>query len=259
MKKLGSIIGSIVTIAVLTGCGSQTAATFAPMETPVNTGISAQSAQGLKSFYTILTEKVFVAVDTNKDKSVSFEEFKAPRAPLGPGVSAGPINPTPDVTTQVEPTAPAQPAAPVDPLVVFLKIDKNKNGKISMAEARDNKLFLGVSATDLRKMFKPLFTSFDADKNNSVSKAEFIKAVSGLDQMMQQSMMSLFFTADRNIDNKLNFSEYEDLLYASFKAAWEIPQNAPTPAEPPATDPSQPQPAPPSDAPAQPQPVGLHQ
>jgi hypothetical protein len=258
MKKLSSLIGGFVTLAVLTGCGSQTAATFAPMQetTPV---VSTQSTQGLKSFYSLLTEKVFVSLDTNKDKSISFDEFKA-RGFMTPGFSSAPATVPQPVTTQGEaPKGEIEPnkaPAPTDTLQTFLRIDANKNGRISMAEAKASKYFLGVSAVELRKMFVPLFNNFDADKNKSISKVEFLKAINGLDQLAQQNMVSLFFTADRNVDSKLTFSEYEDLIYASMKAMWEVPNPAPAQPDPnpPATSvPAQPDPNPPASSdPAQP-------
>jgi Ca2+-binding EF-hand superfamily protein len=271
MKRISSFVGALITTAVLAGCGSQTEATFAPIQNSVDSTVSAQSAEGLKSFYTLLTEKVFISLDTNKDKQISFDEFKN-RPNMTPGFSGPPpvaAQPQPAMTTQIEPVtaadaaAPApKPAAPLDPLQVFLKIDKNKNGRLTLAEAKASRYFLGVSQQELRKMFKPLFDNFDADKNKSVSKEEFLKSISGLEVQMQQNMMSLFYTADKNLNDSLTFSEYEDLLYASIKAVWDVPNQAPAPQpnpNPPA-DPGQPDtPAPqpadpnqPAPAPAQP-------
>src|SRR6185295_2153805 len=119
MKKLNTFVGALITTAVLTGCGTHET-TFAPILSPADSSVSVQSAQGLKTFYNLLTEKVFVSLDTNKDKNVSFEEFKN-RPNMTPGFSPD-TRPAidPHMSTQIEPVrAPGdtvKPPAPVDPL-----------------------------------------------------------------------------------------------------------------------------------------------
>lgn len=256
MKRLFSLVSGLISLSVLTACGSETISLLPATDTALAPQTSIQSNVGLKSFYSAMTEVVFKMVDQNKDNFISFDEFRA-RPHIGLGVSQ-PANPP---QPQPEPAAPvvsAQTAAssPVltDPLQIFLKIDRNKDGKLTLNESKASKYFLGFNQTQLRTMLaKPVFDSMNTDKNKVVSKDEFLKGISAYDPMMQRSLLGMFFSADKNADSSLTFSEFEDLLYASFKANWEVPMPAPqpVPAEPVPAEPTQPVPAEPAQ-PAQP-------
>jgi Ca2+-binding EF-hand superfamily protein len=261
MRKLNLLLSSIFAVSALAGCGSQNL-TVLPEQNTLNNNqsqVEIESRKGLNSFYTVLVEKVFEMLDRNGDKLLSFDEFKPTHINFGNSATGSMSSGTVAASSTRKPSNTIS-----DPLVMFYKIDKNHDGKVTLKEAKNSSYFLGLDTKQLRTAFaKPLFDNLNPNKDKSITKDEFFKGIANLPAASQKTLIGSFFTADKNVDNALSFSEFEDLLYASFKASWATPpaQPAPDPNQPDPNqpDPNQPDPnqppAPaPTDSPAQPAP-----
>ncbi len=244
MKKLNLFLSSIFALSVLTGCGSQSLTNLPVQNTIDNSSqVEIESRKGLNSFYTVLVEKVFGMLDRNGDKLLSFDEFRPTHVNFG-GSATGSINPG-----TVEAASRKANTTVTDPLVMFYKIDRNHDGKVTIKEAKNSPYFLGLDSKQLRNAFaKPIFDNMNPNKDKEITKDEFFRGIANMPSTNQKTLISLFFTADKNVNNALTFSEFEDLLYASFKATWAAPPAQPAP------DPNQPDPNQPDPDPNQPDP-----
>lgn len=261
MKNLRSLVGSAVLLAVLTGCAEQSINNLPVLpETQQPQQSQIQSKQGLTQFYGLLNEVVFNLLDKNKDKRVTLDEFKN----RGPLVPQGTLTPAPG--SDAEKAIKEDPnAAPVSLEDAFKKMDKNKDGKLTLTDARNNaKLFLGADKNQVRAIVaKPMFDKIDVNKNKSISEKEYLDFVkaSGLPQEQAQNLVTSLLIADANKDGNLSLNEFEDVIYSSFRASFLTPVSAPPapPSQPtdpnpaPPTDPAPP--APPADTPTQPDPA----
>lgn len=241
MKKLGSIVAGVMTLAILTSCASEEIQ-MPVLEQPNQ--VQTQSNKGLSNFYKLLTESYFKAIDKNKDGAITLDEYKG-RPNLGPGVGS-----IPSMAEQASMVSTEAASSPDD---LFKKIDRNKNGKVSLSEANYNaKLFLGANKTQIRSMLaKPMFEKADANKSKTITREEFVGTfLGGSVTPYNQSLYAAYLSSDTNKNGSLSLFEFEDLVYASFEASLSIPPAQPTdPAQP--SDPAQPDPSQPAD-PAQP-------
>ena len=243
MKKLGSIVAGVITLAVLTSCASE------EIQMPVleqQNQVQIQSNKGLSNFYKLLTETFFKVVDKNKDGVLTIDEFKG-RPNLGPGVGS-----IPSMAEQAVAISEVK-ASPED---LFKKLDKNKNGRVTLSEANANaKDFLGANKTQVRSMLaKPMFEKADANKSKTITREEFVTSfLGGSVNASNQTLYAAYIAADTNKNGNLSLFEFEDLVYASFEASLAMPPVAPPtdPAQPPSEPPADQPPAPPAD-PAQP-------
>ncbi len=252
MKRLSSILSTMAVISMLTACSNQDLNTAVlPVQENQNQTVSAQSVQGYKAFSNLLTEVAFKTVDKNGDGFVSYEEFSAarPGAAQLSGIElqsedAGDnlIAPAPTTTAGDAPTpAPAPSVAPKPhkPAVVktlfqiFVSMNKKHDGKLSLAEAKASKYFLGLNRSDLAKAtIAPMFAKLDADKNKSISRDEFLKGIATQSPEEQTLLNSLFFASDKNKNNALTVSEFEDLLFAANAGKLVTPVAPPAPPAP---------------------------
>lgn len=278
MKKIGSLLSVLTTLAVLVGCNNNDLSDVQPIQAQPDT-TQIKSIQGATYAYKTMVKQTFVYIDKNKDNYVSLEEFKAahPPAPtpasteqltladkaktiddvvpsLGdepaPAPSVAPVDPAP------APSATPKPVTPLTPEQLFKKIDKNKDGKLSITEAQNSKYFLGGSISDVRKSvaqfyFKGAFKYSNGRYTGTITRDQFISLVSSpsVTNEILQVINNSFYAADRNFDGKLNFSEAEDLIYSMMRASLNpvapiTPPAPPSPIEPTAFPSDEPQPAP---------------
>ena len=232
MKRLNGLI-SVIAILSITACSSDPINTVSPTPENNTQTVSAQSVKGLTSFYNTIVDRTFNLLDKNKDKSVSLDEYmtRNTAGALPPGIQPQ------DVAVERIPGA-----SPVDTKNLFIKVDKNKNGKVSLSEARNNsKSFIGVNKTQIRQIVaKSMFGVYNKDGNKVISKEEFFgNSVNTNDTKTLTLLSSLFYSSDKNKDKFLTFSEFEDFSYAMIQALWETPAAIqPTPTDP--AQPSQP-------------------
>lgn len=246
MKKITGLLSIVIVSSSISACSSESVNLIQP-EVKNSQQVTVQSAQGLKTFYSKVVDKTFALIDKDKNKSVSLDEFISRTTLSVPGIPS----------TSVSDTTERNPGvSPVDTRNLFTQIDKNKNGRLSLTEARNNsRLFLGMTKTQLRTLVgKTMFGSFDKNADKYVSKAEFLgDPTINSDGRTTTLLTSLFYNSDKNADNRLSFTEFEDFAYSMIKSLWDNPPpppaTDPTPAEPPSqppvenpnpTDPAQP-------------------
>lgn len=285
MKKIGSFFSVLTTLAVLVGCNSNNLSDVQPIQAQQDT-TQIKSMQGATYAYKFMVKQTFTMIDKNKDGYVSLEEFKAAHTPpptptpapagdqptptdkaksiddlvpsiekLGedpaPTPSVAPVDPSPTPVTSATP----KPVTPLTPEQLFKKIDKNKDGKISITEAQNSKYFLGGSISDIRKSvtqfyYRGAFKYSNGRYTGTITKDQFMSFVGGsTSSEYAQVLNTAFYAADRNFDGKLNFSEAEDLIYSMMRATYNpvnppSPPTPPSPIEPTAVPSDAPQPAP---------------
>lgn len=253
MKKITGLLSIVMISSSISACSSESVNSIQPAVQNNTQQVTAQSAQGLKTFYSKVVDKTFAIIDKDKNKSVSLDEFMNRTNINIPGLPAS--------SAVVDNTERNPGVSPVDVRNLFTQIDKNKNNKLSLTEARNNsRLFLGMTKTQLRTLVgKTMFGGFDRNSDKYISKAEFLgdPAINS-DSRTSTLLTSLFYNSDRNSDNKLSFTEFEDFAYSMIKSLWDNPAPPPTPVpsepvEPPAENPAPTDPAqPPTDTPADP-------
>lgn len=229
MKKINIFLAGFFIISALNGCGTQDNLIIQDVVQNNNQNVNAQSNKGLKETFKYLLDAQFNSLDTNLDKVISIEEF-APTYTLPQNRYSSPAQKAvtnQGILSRIKNIFKRKPDPNImnDIYARFEKVDKNKDSKISVSEAKNNPdYFLGRTKDNLREMAKYSFQFADQNKNNKVEKDELIFMA------RTQQGMHLLFTADKNKDNVLNFSEYEDIFYASQKAwATPMPDNNPLP------------------------------
>jgi Ca2+-binding EF-hand superfamily protein len=254
MKRLNGFFSILVLTSILTSCSSEDVNLIQPVNQN-NQQVTVQSAQGLKTFYSKVVDKTFTLLDKDKNKSISMDEFmlRTSAGALPQGIQRTEQQSTDSAVTERSPGN-----SPVDSKNLFTQVDANRNGKISLTEARKNsRLFLGMTKTQLRELVgKTMFGSYDKNSDKYISKQEFLgDTVINSDARTSTLLTSLFYNSDKNADNRLSFAEFEDFAYSMIKSLWDNPAPAPVPTEP--TQPSEPtaptdpaQPNPPSENPA---------
>jgi hypothetical protein len=214
MKKQGFLICNILALAVLTGCGSQSINSLDLQPVAPAQNVTAQSNKGFNAFVDFNVKYTFNVLDKNKDSFVTFLEFW-PQGPAQP-VSPPPPNQTPP-SVQSRVSAASQPIP--DGKVRFAKLDANRDGKLSINEAKKNaRFFLGFDRTQLRTSIKLAFDNANKDKNTVLSQAEYATFLTNAPAEAKFFLNSLFYTSDVNKNGSLTFSEYEDLFYAQMQA-----------------------------------------
>lgn len=255
MKKIGSFFAVLTTLAVLVGCNSNNSSDVQPIQSQKDT-TQIKSVQGATYAYKFMVKQGFSYMDKNKDNYISLEEYKAahPAAPTvnpdpaqpsvadkartiedlvpskddpAPAPSVAPVDPAPT------PTATPKPVIPLTPEQLFKKIDKNKDGKLSLTESQNSKYFIGMSISDMRKYiaqyyFKGAFKYSLGRYTGTITKEQFMNLSGGasIPTEYAQILNNSFYVADRNFDGKLNFSEAEDMLYSMMRATYN-PVNPP--------------------------------
>lgn len=241
MKRLNGLLAGTFIALTLGACSSESINTVQPVAQE-NQQVAAQSVKGLSSFYNTIIDRTFAFLDKNKDKSVSLDEYMSRNSAgaLPPGIQPQ------DVAVERVPGA-----SPVDTRNLFTKVDKNKNGRLTLTEARNSSRdFLGVNKTQIRQLVaKSMFSLYNKNLDKYISKEEFLSASSSIDTRSVSLLSSLFYSSDKNGDKRLTFSEFEDYSYAMVQAMWDT-QPAPTqPSQPVNSDPGT---VPPSGVPSQP-------
>ena len=204
MKKNKLALVTVLAGAVLSGCGtSPTMQTFSPMnqisQGQPSSQVQAQSLSGTNSFYKFAVQANFTMKDSNKDGFLSLDEFK----------KFSPLE-----IFDVVPNA-------SDSAKKFEKMDSNKDKKLSFAEVKDSKYFL-ASKDDIKAWAKEGCRITDGNQDKYVSRDEFLKK-------FPSNTLSQFISSDKNKDGKLNYSEYEDCLYAYFESSVTEAMNVPAP------------------------------
>jgi Ca2+-binding EF-hand superfamily protein len=190
MQKFGFfVLISVLSFSGLSGCGNDQSITM-PVENFVpQQSVTVQSNQGLKSFTDYLVKDTFNISDENNDGFLTLQEL------------------LPNEYGQ-------------DTAKTFARLDKNRDSRLSFSEVKQNpKEFLGRNAADFRKTAKENFVLHDKDKNNLISRDEFINYSPDLTGELKTKQIALFLTGDKNRNGTLTFSEYEDLSY-NLTQAW---------------------------------------
>lgn len=248
MKRL--ILSSLVGIfasSVITACGTQSDLVL-DNTLQVNQDITAQSRAGLNDTYKHLLNYQFSLLDVNGDKFVSVDEF-APSYDIPNSASnmvpvySNNTSKKPSLVSRLVNFFKKKPNQKIlnDIYARFAAVDKNKDTKISLQEAqKETVYFLGRSKDNLRDMAEFSFAMTDANKDKKVTREEFSRYSN-----TSGSLLVTFYSADKNKDNALKFSEYEDMLYAvvKFYASNPVqpqPPVQPVPSEPVLSEPSTP-------------------
>ncbi|MFN8670768.1 MAG: hypothetical protein U0457_01640 [Candidatus Sericytochromatia bacterium] len=260
MKKLHSLFALVTTLSVFTACNSRLSENIEEQVAPTQQ-VKSLSVQGASYAYKTMVKMGFTSLDKNKDGSLSFDEYKVmfnpPQpVPQPPTPSAQP-NPDPAPSSAPDPqpapsanpsvnadnivkdtnstgevkASSATPSKPLTPEQLFKKVDKNADGKLSLTEAYDSKYFIGYSQSDMRKSinkmyFKDTFKYSNGRYSGTIDLDKFVSLAGGLSR---DRANELFYSADKNFDNKLNFSEAEDLIYNMMRVQLNPP--APVPSE----------------------------
>lgn len=244
MKRLNGLLAGTFIALTLGACSSESINTVQPIAQE-NQQVVAQSVKGLNSFYNTIVDRTFAFLDKNKDKSVSFDEYMSRNSAgaLPPGIQPQ------DVAVERVPGG-----SPVDTKNLFIKVDKNKNGRLTLTEARNSSRdFLGVNKTQIRQLVaKSMFSLYNKNVDKYISKEEFLSASSNIDTKSASLLSSLFYSSDKNGDKRLTFSEFEDYSYAMIQAMWDSQATQPVPTQPSQPVTSDPGTVPPSNTPDQP-------
>lgn len=251
MKKFGNIVLASTALAFIVSCNGNKFAQETQEAQPTQQ-IKALSVQGAKDAYSTFVKNAFTNMDKNKDGSVTLAEYKtafAPPAPTPPSPPAPNVPQEPVVDPQVAPpsepnktvenlvpeTKPASSTGsvtassattskPLTPEQIFKKIDKNNDGKINLTEAKESKFFIGYTQSDIRKIVNQYYykNAFKFEKgrySGTITYDEYMKIFNPPNEDVSKLLHNAFYSADRNFDEKLNFSEAEDLIYAVMKAS----------------------------------------
>jgi Ca2+-binding EF-hand superfamily protein len=210
--------------------------------------LSSLSAKGLDDFMNFQAKFVFDRMDKNKNKYISKSEYVEYFTAAAPApVVEEPQMEVPQVENNNTSILSKDKAISPDPQKRFAFIDKNKDGRITLTEARKSvSNFLGTSKADIRKNVSLMFFYMDKNQNKNLSKQEFMDTFEGVSYETKTSFLAQFNLADKNRNNSLTFSEFEDMYYGISKAYMELPMPAPTasssavPVEPPSSAPSDP-------------------
>jgi Ca2+-binding EF-hand superfamily protein len=234
MKKL--ILNSLVGIfasSFVTACGNQSDLILDNNLNQVNQNITVQSRGGLNDAYKHLLNYQFNLLDVDKDKFVSIDEF-APSYELPNSASnMVPVynnNKKTSLISRLINFFKKKPNQKIlnDIYARFAAVDRNKDLKISLQEAQKQPIyFLGRSKDNLRDMAEFSFAMIDANKDKKISIEEFSKYSN-----TNSSLLVTFYSADKNKDNVLKFSEYEDMLYSVLKFYANNPVQQPVTSEP---------------------------
>ncbi|GIW21111.1 MAG: hypothetical protein KatS3mg068_0118 [Candidatus Sericytochromatia bacterium] len=211
LKKTISIVVSLFAVASLNACG--TSSNLLIEDSLINANeqqaVNASSFSGVWKEITKSSEASFKALDKNKDKNITPDEF---------GVSSP------------------------ESFTAFNKLDSNNDGKISKNEYLPNLLEKTTLTLRLKNAARDLFKLLDKNKDNGISLEELN---SGLISSQFATLFQKYDKQGKNIfgksnKGKLTKSEFEN-LYAHI--AMSNTSNSTQPAPAPA-DPSQPAPAP---------------
>ncbi len=174
MKKL------FITISLLILSGCSNVQNEPPIQLP-NQVAHIQSDTGLDGFRKFMVKEViFVHLDKNSDGNLSLTELNNDQNLLS-------------------------------------KYDKDNNGGISLEESLSGNEFMGVTSKQIRDTYgQSAFEKLDTDNNKLISMKEFKNPGFFYNTRpdMASSLLTSFYASDRNQDDALNFSEFEDCLYA---------------------------------------------
>lgn len=168
-----------------------------------------QSNTGLNNYWQEIVKADFNGQDTNRDGSVTLDEFR--------------IHWNYDGET---------------PKDVFNRIDKNKDGELSLSEAKAFNWFgqdKNISRAFLLQTFKDAFKCDEKFTcTGSLSKNNFMNSLhfkTDTDPKFVDLYNFAFYAGDKNKDNKLNFSELEDIGYAMAMSGYNkfVPTETPQP------------------------------
>ncbi|MFN8577520.1 MAG: EF-hand domain-containing protein [Candidatus Sericytochromatia bacterium] len=197
-KKLSLATLGIVS-STLIGCSNQVES-IQPIQQ--NQQVSAQSNLGLNNIAKNIVEIVFLVLDKDKDGFLTLNEYTS----------------SPNSNSE-------------ENKMIFKKLDKNNDGKISLEDAKSSsKLFLPkmvFSKESMREQAKNEFNRHDTNKDGVINESEFDSAIKMFSYFLfnnsdsdnykniKETFMNtfLFESSDKNNDNKISFSEYEDFYY----------------------------------------------
>ncbi len=195
-KKSISLATLGIVSSALMGCSNQVES-IQPLQQNQSNEVTAQSNLGLSNMMKNLTEMVFTILDKDKDGFLTLKEYTS----------------SPNSNSE-------------ENQIAFKKLDKDNDGKISLEDAKAlSKTFLSkmtYNKEKARESVQKEFTRHDSDKNTLLNESEFINsALKQFDfylndqynfkQIARQSF--IFESSDKNHDNKITFSEYEDFYY----------------------------------------------
>lgn len=197
-KKLSLATLGIVS-STLIGCSNQVES-IQPIQQ--NQQVSAQSNLGLNNIAKNIVEIVFLVLDKDKDGFLTLNEYTS----------------SPNSNSE-------------ENKMIFKKLDKDNDGKISLEDAKSSsKLFLPkmvFSKESMREQAKNEFNRHDTNKDGVINESEFDSAIKMFSYFLfnnsdsdnykniKETFMNtfLFESSDKNNDNKISFSEYEDFYY----------------------------------------------
>lgn len=198
MKKLlSNSTLALVSTAMLVGCSNNTTMPETISSTNQES-VKIASNAGLNDYIKGMAKVAFTLSDKDKDGLLSLNDYLA-------------LDPLNSITEN-------------EKKLIFKKLDTNSDGMISFTDAEKNiKLFMSVykyySKEQIRNQAIVMFGHFDANRNEEVSFKEFIEyTVKNMSYMFSGSVglaLSgyMYEASDKNKNDNLNFSEFEDFYY----------------------------------------------
>ncbi|GIW21291.1 MAG: hypothetical protein KatS3mg068_0298 [Candidatus Sericytochromatia bacterium] len=238
MKSYSSFLISLLVASNLFACSVQSDFNLQPVSNIGNSQnqISTMSAKGLDDYMNFQVKFVFDKMDKNKNKYISKTEYvEYFKATLPPSFVQDLQLEEPKIENNNTLTFSKDKIISSDPEKRFSSVDKNKDSRITLKEAKDSiSNFLGTTKADIRKSVSLMFAYMDKNQNKNLSKQEFMATFEGASYELKTSMLAQFNLADKNKNNSLTFSEFEDMYYAISKAYLELPLQQPSPSPTPA-------------------------
>jgi Ca2+-binding EF-hand superfamily protein len=216
-KTLSALVLTAFAASTLTACGGTDTIATMPVLEQTEQQVGALSFSGVKDQVTKALTAQFKALDADKNKMVTPEEY---------GVKS-----------------------PED-FQAFRGLDDNKDGKVTLKEMLPGFIEKQITATKIMHAANALFKQIDSSKDGFIQMAELNNSplVSGAfaENFKKFDKEKKIWLFRKSNSGKLSKSEFQN-AYASIAMSAKADAPAPAPAEPPAAPPAEPPAAPPAD------------